>query len=115
MHRRENSTDEPLRRQIRKYRIIKATDLSANCFKQPNKHAIYLLLFHRSVSANVQLRKMNEKVHANSRKYEHVHSCTPVDVHVFWLYGLFLVVGYRLARDDPVDKEASYWYYVPKQ
>jgi len=24
------------------------------------------------------------------------------------------VVDYRLAQDDPVGKEASYWYYAPK-
>lgn len=39
---------------------------------------------------------------------------TPINVHVSWRYGQFLVVDYRLAQDDPADKEASYWYYAPK-
>jgi len=37
-----------------------------------------------------------------------------INVHVFWQHSQFLVVDYRLAQDDPVDKEASYWYYAPK-
>lgn len=39
---------------------------------------------------------------------------TRINVHVFWRHGQFLAVDYRLAQDDPVDKEASYWYYAPK-
>lgn len=39
---------------------------------------------------------------------------TPINVHVFWRHGQFLAVDYRLAQDDPVDKEASYWYYAPE-
>ena len=38
-----------------------------------------------------------------------------MDVHVFWKRGQSLEVDYRLAQGDPVDKEASYSYYEPKQ
>ena len=37
------------------------------------------------------------------------------DVRVFLSRGLGPGVGYRLARDGPAGKEASYSYYEPKQ
>lgn len=37
------------------------------------------------------------------------------DVHVFWPNDRFPEADYRLAQGDPVGKEASYWYYEPKQ
>jgi hypothetical protein len=37
------------------------------------------------------------------------------DVRVFLSRGLSPGVGYRLAQDGPAGKEASYWYYEPKQ
>lgn len=37
------------------------------------------------------------------------------DVRVFLSRGLFPGVGYRLARDGPAGKEASYSYYGPRQ
>lgn len=37
------------------------------------------------------------------------------NIRVFLSRGLFPEVDYRLVQDDPVGKEASYWYYEPKQ
>lgn len=36
-------------------------------------------------------------------------------VHVFYQRGQSPEVDYRLAQDDPVGKEASYWCYEPKK
>lgn len=37
------------------------------------------------------------------------------DVHVSWQHGQSPEVDYRLEQDGPVDKEASYSCYEPKQ
>lgn len=37
-----------------------------------------------------------------------------MDIHVFCWSGQSPVVDYKLGQDDPVGKEASYWYCVPK-
>lgn len=37
-----------------------------------------------------------------------------MNIHVFCC-GQSPEADYRLEQDDPVDKEASYWYCVPKQ
>lgn len=57
------------------------------------------------------------KMHKMTKCFvEDIETCISLlkDIRVFWCCGQFPVVGYKLEQDDPVDKEASYWYYAPK-
>lgn len=60
----------------------------------------------------MKMKQINTHIHTHEK---HKRCKTIDNIHVFCWSGQFLEADYTLEQDDPVDKEASYWYCVPKQ